>query len=354
MDLRTVVPSPDSRRRTRYRTPRALAAAALLSLGALLPHPVAAEDGFCPANLEQSDPCGGADAGARPDSGSARPPSLPAVTLANPISLVTGAKRQRETDFALDGAPLAFQRHYDSAGSDIDVGLGLGWRHSLSVALFFAADGGLEIVESSGRRVRFDPASEESGGPAGDAADEPSGTLDATSGNAADIAGDVTTTGTAPAGTPSRADRVVYPARLPSDGFVRTYGGGFVWHLPDGRTLRFQGSFLVRIDWPAAAFSAGGAARSLALYYHNVASRASPTRSGACFVSSTRRAAPPRSATSKVPAPRRSPDTCPPSSSPTGAASPTATTPAATSPRRVSRTALPGFTTTRTRSGRTT
>jgi len=267
MDLRTVVPSPDSRRRTRYRTPRALAAAALLSLGALLPHPVAAEDGFCPANLEQSDPCGGADAGAKPDSGSARPPSLPAVTLGNPISLVTGAKRQRETDFALDGAPLAFHRHYDSAGSDIDVGLGLGWRHSLSVALFFAADGGLEIVESSGRRVRFDPASEESGGPAGDAADEPSGTLDATSGNAADIAGDVTTTGTAPAGTPSRADRVVYRARLPSDGFVRTYGGGFVWHLPDGRTLRFQGSFLVRIDWPAAAFSAGGAPRSLALYY---------------------------------------------------------------------------------------
>ena len=61
--------------------------------------------------------------------------------------------------------------------------------------------------------------------------------------------------------------RVRYRARLPSDGVVVEEAGFHTWHLPDGRTLRFQGSYLVRIDWPASASVAGGAPRSLSLYY---------------------------------------------------------------------------------------
>ena len=128
-------------RRLRTRTSLALAAIvlplALAGVGTLSPRPAIAQDGFCPANLEQGDPCGDGAAGKRataPDSGSARPPTLPGVTLGNPVSLVTGAKRQREIDFDPGGASgataLAFRRHYDSANADVDIGLGPGWRHS--------------------------------------------------------------------------------------------------------------------------------------------------------------------------------------------------------------------------------
>ena len=236
MESRTLPPepAPGNRRRARRRLTLALtgiAAAALLSLGELTARPAVAQDGFCPVNLEQSDPCGGTGDGT--DAGSAEAPPLPSVTLGNPVSLVTGAKRQRETDFALDGAPLAFHRHYDSAGTDVNVGLGPGWRHGLSVALFSRPDGGREIIESAGRRVLFDRVAHE----------------------------DAERTADVPIG------RVRYRARLPSDGVVVEEAGFHTWHLPDGRTLRFQGSYLVRIDWPASASVAGGAPRSLSLYY---------------------------------------------------------------------------------------
>gem|GEM_PF-6010168 len=117
------------------------------------------------SRLEQGNECDSRD------SGSAEAPPLPVVTLGNPISLVTGAKRQRETDFALDGAPLAFHRHSDSSNSDVDVGLGPGWRHTLAVALFSRPDGGLEILESSERRVLFDRATHARGVQADDSVD---------------------------------------------------------------------------------------------------------------------------------------------------------------------------------------
>ena len=206
MASRTPPPAPGGRRRDRHRLPLALAgliAAALLSLGELAARPAVAQDDFCPVDLEQSDPCDGAGDGG--DAGSAEAPPLPSVTLGNPVSLVTGAKHQRETDFALDGAPLAFRRHYDSAGADVNIGLGPGWRHELSVALFARPDGGREIIESSGRRVLFDQ----------------------------DVGEDADPTTDAP------TDRIVYRSRLPSDGVVVEESGRHAWRLPDGRILSF-------------------------------------------------------------------------------------------------------------------
>ena len=42
---------------------------------------------------------------------------------------------ERETDFEIEGAALALRRYYSSVNSDMNVGLGKGWRHGFSVDL---------------------------------------------------------------------------------------------------------------------------------------------------------------------------------------------------------------------------
>lgn len=268
-----------------------------LAIPLAIPAPPASAQTFvCPANLEQGSGC------ASSDSGSAGAPPLPTVYLGNPVSLVTGAKRQRETDFALEGAPLAFHRYYDSGNSDIDVGLGPGWRHTLAVSLLSRANGDLEIIESSGRRVRFhrlpdepsvrmddtaNGASERSGGgvgahPVPDVGSHGGAVLvDRTGAHAGggvdvgadvdvDVGVDVISNDVASADSteaPEVSVRVRYRPGLPSDGFIVEESGRHTWHLPDGRTLRFQGSYLVRIDWPVAASVAAGAPRFLTFHY---------------------------------------------------------------------------------------
>ncbi len=172
--------------------------AVLVSLVGAMAGTATAQD--CLNVTEQTDACA---AGTTPtDIGSAPPASLPSVRLGNPVSLVTGTKTQVETDLELDGAPLGFRRTYSSAASDADIGLGHGWRHSFAVSLYATEDGGRQIVESSGRHIPF-----------------------------------------------AAADDRYLPA-LSVDGYLVDTPLGHEWHLPDGRTLRFRGQWLWRIEWP--------------------------------------------------------------------------------------------------------
>ena len=154
------------------------------------------------------DPIGTAPDGALPDTG-----------LGNPIDLVTGTKSQFENDFRIDGALLGFQRHYASTNSDHNIGLGHGWRHSYSVQITTTPDGGRQIIDAAGRRLLFDPPHEQS--------------------------------------------PKVYQARLHSDGHIieTDKESEHIWIIPDGRRMRFYGSFLVRIKWPGHRF--------LSLQYRN-------------------------------------------------------------------------------------
>ena len=120
-------------RSSRERRPRRAALAvpvALLAavLATIAPGPGAAQDPFsCPANLDPGSPADCTEGGG-PDAGAAPGARLPDTSVGNPISLVTGNKRQREIDLDLGGAALGFSRHYASANADANAGLGHGWR----------------------------------------------------------------------------------------------------------------------------------------------------------------------------------------------------------------------------------
>ena len=222
-------PVADHRPRRSVCGRRALVAATLLALlaSAVLPEAASADPSSldCPGNFEPTSPCGATDAGAAPAS------DLPSTTLGNPVSLVTGNKRQAETDYRVAGGALAFTRHYASAGADANVGLGYGWRHTYLVQLFATGNGGRLVVDSTGRHIPFTPPAAPD--PIEQDADE-----------------DVTDSGDGP---------VVHVPLLPSDGHLQVTGNDAVWVVPDGRRLSFHGSFLVRIDWPDR--------RHLALHY---------------------------------------------------------------------------------------
>jgi|GEM_PF-2424721 len=191
---------------------------------------------YCPDNLEQTPstlPCGGSTADARlaippeRDAGAAPRGTGPRTTLGNPVSVVTGTKFQEALDFAIPGSTLSFRRHYSSAIVDENIGLGFGWRHTFAVTVRRAARDSLEIADSRGRRVIF-----------------------------------------APVDSDGVEDSQRFTSLTPHDGYLERVestsedGEGqryILWHVPDGRTLRFHGSYLVRIEWPDQ--------RSLALRY---------------------------------------------------------------------------------------
>jgi len=199
------------RRRLRRRVPTLLLL--VVSLGDVHANgiPGIGGEADCPASLAPTGQCG-VDPGAQgsgpvldaTDPGAAPPARLPSTTLGNPVDLVTGAKRQAEIDYDVVGTTLAFGRHYSSASADRDVGLGRGWRHSYATRLESLPDGGRLLTDSAGRLLRFAPAT-------------PDG---------------------------------VYAARIPSDGYLQRSDGRTTWNVPDGRRLVFNGSFLIRVDWP--------------------------------------------------------------------------------------------------------
>ncbi len=153
-------------------------------------------EGSCPA------PRAGTDAGQAPAG------IAPKTGAGNPISLLTGNKRQVEVDVAIPGAELGFRRVYNSRNAEHNIGLGMGWHHTYSVSLFDAGNGAREIVQSDGRRLHFEP----------DGVDE------------------------------DGHER--YRANAPNLGLLRQIDGQHQWHLPDGRTLHFTGAYLILIDWP--------------------------------------------------------------------------------------------------------
>ncbi len=164
-------------------------------------------DGGQNCSIEGGGEAGGERTASRP--GSAPAGLLPQSTVGNPISLFTGNQQQSETDFLIPGTALEFERTYNSTNTDHNVGIGQGWHHSYSVVLFDVGQGVREIVQSDGRRLRFEPAGVDDEG------------------------------------------RELLRSDAPNEGrVILTDDGQHKWQLPDGRTLRFHGSFLVEIDWP--------------------------------------------------------------------------------------------------------
>jgi len=153
-------------------------------------------DSDCSPEDESSDP-GSTSSGVTPPS-----------TVGNPISLMSGNKQQAEEDFAVPDSQLVFRRVYNSLNTDWNVGLGPGWHHTYAVSLYDAGKGAREIVQSDGRRLRFEP----------DGVDD--------------------------------EGRSRLRGVSASDGVLSADEDKHVWHMADGRQLHFRGSFLVRIDWP--------------------------------------------------------------------------------------------------------
>ena len=211
---RTVASRRAAPRTGRLRTAPLVLGLLLSSAAAGVPFDDRAEPaaGSCDVEVEPLDPCAGDAAG---DAGAAPGAALPPVSGGNPISFVTGAKRQAEVDLALDDAPIGLRRHYASASGGANAGLGRNWRHTWMVSLARTGDGTLRVVDSTGRHVFFDVA------------------------------------GVDAAGRPA-----AWTGRLSSDGRIALAGGRHEWHVPDGRVLRFAGPRLARIDYPGRRFVA--------------------------------------------------------------------------------------------------
>lgn len=130
------------------------------------------------------------------------------ASAGNPISIITGNKYQREIDYEGSGgiASLLFNRHYNSLNTELDTGMGLGWRHSFEVRLLEnIARSTIEITQSDGRRIIFK--------------------LDG-------------------------VNNKVYRAVSPSDGVISSLGNNIQRSLSDGRSIVFKGSKPIKISYP--------------------------------------------------------------------------------------------------------
>ncbi len=125
--------------------------------------------------------------------------------VANPIDAISGNKFQRTTDFKSLGSELRFTRFYNTYQSEINLGLGNGWRHSYHVQLLRESEQQLSIVQADGRKIDFKLVGK------------------------------------------ANAQHVYIPLHA-RDGFLVVHGNP-VWHLPDGRRLSFNGSFLNAISY---------------------------------------------------------------------------------------------------------
>ena len=142
----------------------------------------------------------------------------PNTNIGNPISLITGNKYQRETDFKLTDSRLAFHRHYNSRNTDFNFGFGRGWTTTYSANLkrIINSDNGqisgYEIVQGNGRLLQFQTRD----------------TIDSSA--------------------------VTFRGARPSDGYIVEQGERYLWVMPDGRRLTFHGSYLIKIDFPGNEF----------------------------------------------------------------------------------------------------
>lgn len=136
------------------------------------------------------DPPGDSDLSAL----TSQPVSLPALSVGNPIHVVTGNKYQREVDLAAPDGGFEFVRHYNSDSVAYRGALGAGWRHSFDVSISRAPQSAtLTLVQADGRHILFH------------------------------------------ASTDNR-----FIARRARDGYVTQEGQSFVWHLDRDRSLHFD------------------------------------------------------------------------------------------------------------------
>ena len=126
----------------------------------------------------------------------------PATGAGNPIDLATGNKYRGELDLHIDAhLPLVFARHYNSRNR-YDAVLGVGWSHSFETRLVAVTVKGrkeLQVIQGDGRRIVFEPLKHRSG--QWRSPSHASGRIDA-----------------------HRSNSIAWS-----------------WHLPDGRTLQFDG-----------------------------------------------------------------------------------------------------------------
>ncbi len=123
-------------------------------LACILNTPVnSAEVGGCGADGGDPRCASTADPGSTPKTGT------PNVGSSNPINLITGNKYQREDDhqpyLGNTATKLVFMRHYNSANTDNDFGLGPGWSMSYDTRIGQLSEQQLQIVQSDGRRIVF-------------------------------------------------------------------------------------------------------------------------------------------------------------------------------------------------------
>jgi len=191
---------------SRITSRNAIFALLLLNTSAVLAQDIQTDtaDGAECLAVEDSPQCGD-DA---LDPGTVPLGNLPNIFGGNPINLLSGNKHQKERDFGLPDSKLVLQRSYNSENADNNIGLGQGWHHSYTVSLFDSGNGAREIVQSNGSRLRFEADGTDAEG------------------------------------------RPLMRSSHSNQGYLVKTEQHHEWHLPDGRTLRFKGSFLIEIDWP--------------------------------------------------------------------------------------------------------
>ncbi len=124
--------------------------------------------------------------------------------VGNPVDVITGNKYQREIDYQAVGSRLHLSRYYNSALSDVNVGLGQGWRHSYLVKLIELDSDRRQIEQADGRTIEFVRLSDSSS---------------------------------------------LFMAYHEQDGYIHDDEQA-QWFVGDGRILGFYGSHLVKIDYP--------------------------------------------------------------------------------------------------------
>jgi len=179
----------------------------------LAPMLLAPTSGF--ANPCKEDDTGSVDCPSRTDPGIAKPSAATFRHVGNPVDVITGQKQQREIDFQASGSLLHFSRYYHSAKTDANFGLGQGWRHSYSIKLVAMGDERLRISQADGRWIEF-------------------------------------------ARIKSDDASAVFKANALADGYI-LQDGDSTWHLPDGKSVRFTGSYPTQISYAHGA--------KLTLYY---------------------------------------------------------------------------------------
>lgn len=155
---------------------------------------------------------------AEPDATSTQVRNRPNTTVGNPISLITGNKYQRETDYQLAGSRLSFHRHYNSRNTDFNFGYGRGWTSTFGATLKRVIEpgsdniSGYQIIQGDGRLLQFHHREVNHEG------------------------------------------IEILRGERNSDGYVIEQGERYLWVMPDGRQLSFHGSYLIKINYPGYEF----------------------------------------------------------------------------------------------------